>query len=302
MATFTPRHRLVRRFWDTVEHVNNAPIGIFDSGLGGLTVARAILDRLPGEDTIYLGDTANTPYGPRPLEEVRDIALKNLDYLAASGVKMLVIACNTATAAAYREAKEKYEDGQGIPVIEVVSPAATVADQVSATHNIGVIGTAGTVASGVYPATIGSLGEAEVHQSACPRFVEFVEAGVTEGDELFSVAEEYLAPLKEANVDTVVLGCTHYPLLESVISEVMGDQATIVSSSHATAEEVARVLESEGLEHDPRPADEEVSHVFLSTNGSQNFEVLSRRFLGPEATTFARVDVNKAPETTMGRD
>ncbi len=294
MATFTPHPRSGRGFWDTVKHVNNAPIGIFDSGLGGLTVARAILDRSPGEDTIYLGDTANTPYGPRPLEEVRDIALKNLDYLAGLGVKMLVIACNTATAAAYREAKEKYEDGLGIPVIEVVSPAATVADQVSATHNIGVIGTAGTVASGVYPATIGSLGESQVHQSACPRFVEFVEAGVTEGDELFSVAEEYLAPLKDANVDTVVLGCTHYPLLADVIGDVMGEATTIVSSSHATAEEVARALKREGLEHGPRPEGEEVSHVFLSTNGSQNFEVLSRRFLGPEATTFARVNVDEA--------
>lgn len=281
--------------------VKNAPIGIFDSGLGGLTVARAVLDCLPEEDIIYLGDTANTPYGPRPLEEVRELVLANLDYLASRGVKMIVIACNTATAAALGEAKERYEDGLGIPVIEVVTPAAAVAEEVSGNQKIGVIGTAGTVGSGVYPATLAHLGDSEVHQSACPRFVEFVESGVTDGDELFAVAEEYLAPLKDAGVDTVVLGCTHYPLLEGVIGEVMGEGTTLVSSSHATADQVAAVLDEMDLRREPRQDGEEPDHVFLSTSNSRSFEVLSRRFLGPEATVFEAVDMGLAAAATGGK-
>lgn len=283
--------------------MNNSPIGIFDSGLGGLTVARAVLDELPNEDIIYLGDTANTPYGPRDLDDVRGLVLQNLDYLASRGVKMIVIACNTATAATFSEAKERYEDGMGIPVIEVVTPAASVANSKSSNQTIGVIGTAGTVASGVYVDTLNEIGDAQVHQSACPRFVEFVEAGITDGDELFKVAEDYLAPLKEAGVDTVVLGCTHYPLLETVIGEVMGSSTRLVSSSHATADQVAKVLKERGLSHGERAAGEETAHLFLSTSESDRFEVLSRRFLGPEATVFEAVDVapKEAPASKVSQ-
>lgn len=274
--------------------MKNAPIGIFDSGLGGLTVARAILDVIPEEDIIYLGDTANIPYGPRRLEEVRELVLTNLDYLAARGVKMIVIACNTATAAALGDAKERYERGMGIPIVEVVTPAATEAAERTGNKNVGVIGTAGTVGSGVYVDTLRAIPEVNVHQSACPRFVEFVEDGVTGGEELLSVAREYLDPLKDANVDTVVLGCTHYPLLEDVIGEVMGEGTTLVSSSDATAKETLRVLIEENLLHSVRPAGEGPEYRFLSTNLNGKFEELSKRFLGPEATHFEAVDVRQS--------
>lgn len=273
------------------QRVKNSPIGIFDSGLGGLTVARAVIDALPNEDILYLGDTANTPYGPRPQEEVREMALNSLDYLVGEGVKMVVIACNTATAAAYQDAKKRYEDALGIPVVEVVTPASRVAEGQTTNGTVGIIGTTGTVESGIYPHTLQSAVDVEVHQSAAPKFVEYVESGVVDGPELFEVACEYLQPLKDAGVDTLVLGCTHYPLLEGVIGEVMGEDTTLVSSSVATASEVAKILEERKLLRGPRKPGSKAKHFFLSTGIDKTFEVLSRRFLGPEATDFQAVKV-----------
>ena len=229
--------------------MNDAPIGIFDSGVGGLTVARAILDQLPGERLLYIGAPANSPYGPKPLEQVRSMALNVMDELVDSGVKMLVIACNTATAAALDEARERYTKGMGIPVIEVISPAARTAAALTRSGRVGVIATAGTVNSGAYARALQGIPGLNLTQQACPRFVELAEAGITTGPQVLDVAKEYLEPLQAAAVDTLVLGCTHYPLLAGPISYVMGRNVALVSSSEETAKDVYRELAARNLLH-----------------------------------------------------
>ncbi len=258
----------------------DASIGVIDSGVGGLTVARAVIDQLPNESIRYIGDTAHGPYGPLPIAEVRNHALTLLDELADQGVKLLVIACNTASAAMFRDAKERYTDRRGIPVIEVIQPAVRTAVARTRTKKIGVIGTEGTIKSGAYQDSFVADPSLEVTAVACPRFVEFVEAGITTGDELFAVANDYLAPLKAANVDTVVLGCTHYPLLSAAIQFVMGPNVSLVSSDDATAYEVYQTL----LTHDLfRTATTPPSHSFETTGGDrERFRLLAHRFLGLE--------------------
>ena len=261
----------------------DAPIGIFDSGVGGLTVARAVLDQLPHEPVTYVGDTARGPYGPRPLAQVREFAMEIMDSLVADGVKMLVIACNSASAATLRDARERYD----VPVIEVVHPAVRRAAAATRNQRIGVIGTEMTITSRAYDDAFAAAPDLTLVSVACPRFVEFVEAGVTGGDELISVAREYLEPLQEAGVDTVVLGCTHYPLLTGVLSYVMGDGVTLVSSAEETAKDVYRTLVADGLVRDPSLP--EPTHRFLATGDPREFQRLGRRFLGPEigtVTTF----------------
>lgn len=265
----------------------NAPLGIFDSGVGGLTVSRAIIDQLPGESTMYVGDTANSPYGPLPIAEVRANALGVMDELVDAGVKLLVIACNSASSAVLRDARERYTARYGIPVVEVIQPAVRRA--VAATRNgkIGVIGTLATVGSRAYEDAFAAAPQLSITSVACPRFVEFVENGITASQELMETAEEYLAPLKAAGVDTLVLGCTHYPLLTGVISYVMGEDVTLVSSAEETAKDVYREL----MRHDlAREASETPTHQFLATGDAQSFEVLARRFLGPEVLAVEQVD------------
>lgn len=256
--------------------MTDAPIGIFDSGFGGLTVARAVLDQLPHEPVIYLGDTARQPYGPKPISEVREYALDCLDHLVAQDVKALVIACNSASAAVLRDARERYD----VPVVEVIVPATRRA--VSATRNghIGVICTQATATSKAYDDAFAANPGIHLHTQACPRFVEFVEAGTTSGPELLEVARDYLRPLLDLSIDTLVLGCTHYPLLTGVLSYVMGNEVTLVSSAEETAKDVYALLVREGLERDPAlgaPA-----HRFLTTGRPEEFAELGRRFLGPE--------------------
>jgi glutamate racemase len=249
---------------------------MIDSGVGGLTVARAVLDQLPHEQLRYLGDTANSPYGPKPIAEVRALALAVMDELVATGVKALVIACNSASSACLADARERYD----VPVIEVVRPAVRRA--VAATRNgrVGVIGTTATITSGAYQDAFAAAAGVEVHAAACPLFAEFVERGVTSGRQLLGLAESYLAPLNAAGVDTLVLGCTHYPLLTGLLSVVMGDQVTLVSSAEETAKDVYKVLTERGL---LRPDDAaEPVHQFRTTGPSEAFGRLSRRFLGPE--------------------
>jgi glutamate racemase len=265
----------------------SAPIGIFDSGVGGLTVARAVIDQLPHESILYVGDTANGPYGPLPIAEVRANALGVMDELVDSGVKLLVIACNSASAAVLRDARERYTARYGIPVIEVIQPAVRRAVASTRSGRIGVIGTSATVGSRAYEDTFAAAPHLEVTSVACPRFVEYVEAGVTAGDELLSTAQGYLAPLQDAGVDTLVLGCTHYPLLTGVISYVMGDDVTLVSSAEETAKDVYRALVRHGLlQQDGVPP----QHHFIATGDADQFEVLARRFLGPEVRTVEHVD------------
>lgn len=254
--------------------MTNAPVGIFDSGVGGLTVARAILDQLPQEHVRYLGDTANVPYGPKPIAEVRAHALGCLDRLVEDGVKALVIACNSASAACLHDARERYS----VPVFEVIRPAVRRA--VAATRNgrVGVIGTTATITSGAYVDAFAAAPHVRVTGVACPQFVDFVERGITSGRALLGLAQSYLEPLQRADVDTLVLGCTHYPLLAGLIGLVMGDGVTLVSSADETAKEVYRVLtELDLLRDDPAPPE----HRFLATGEQAPFTRLAQRFLGP---------------------
>ncbi|MEI7659880.1 MAG: glutamate racemase [Actinomycetes bacterium] len=265
--------------------MSNAPIGIFDSGVGGLTVARAILDQLPNESTIYIGDTARGPYGPRPLAQVREFALETLDFLVDQGVKALVIACNTASAAMLRDARERYS----IPVIEVIQPAVRRAVAATRSGHIGVIGTNATIDSKAYLDAFAAAPQLEITSIACPLFVEFVERGETSGSEITKIARQYLEPIMKAKVDTLVLGCTHYPLLTGVISYVVGEGVTLVSSAEETAKDLYRTLvESNLLRANQSSAP---THKFLATGDAQAFESLARRFLGPEVTQVEHQDL-----------
>lgn len=254
--------------------MTNAPVGVFDSGVGGLTVARAILDQLPNEEVRYLADTAHVPYGTKPIAQVRAYALECLDRLIADGVKLLVIACNSASAACLHDARERYS----VPVVEVIRPAVRRAVATTRTGRVGVIGTTATITSGAYIDAFAAAPHVKVTGVACPAFVDYVERGITSGPELLRLAESYLEPLKQADVDTLVLGCTHYPLLAGMISFVMGDSVTLVSSADETAREVYRVLTEHGLlRTDPTPP----RHRFLATGDQEPFTRLAQRFLGP---------------------
>jgi glutamate racemase len=254
--------------------VNNAPVGVFDSGVGGLTVARAILDQLPGEQVRYLADTAHVPYGPKPIADVRAYALACLDRLVEDGVKLLVIACNSASAACLHDARERYS----VPVVEVIRPAVRRAVVATRTGQVGVIGTVATITSGAYTDAFAAAPQVTVHGVACPEFVDYIERGITSGPALHALAETYLRPLREAQVDTLVLGCTHYPLLSALISLVMGESVTLVSSADETAREVYRVLtELDLMRTDPEPP----RHRFLATGDQEPFTRLAQRFLGP---------------------
>ena len=253
----------------------DAPIGIFDSGVGGLTVARAIVDQLPDEDILYVGDTGNGPYGPLTIPDIRAHALAIGDDLVERGVKALVIACNTASSACLRDARERYP----VPVIEVIRPAVRRAVATTRSGRIGVIGTSATVASRAYDDAFAAAPHAEITSVACPRFVDFVERGITSGRQILGLAEGYLEPLQQARVDTVVLGCTHYPLLSGVIQLAMGDEVTLVSSAEETAKDVVRVLTRNDLLH-PH-TDRQAQRVFTATGDPVSFARLSTRFLGP---------------------
>ncbi|NQW74489.1 MAG: glutamate racemase [Candidatus Planktophila sp.] len=258
--------------------MSNASIGIFDSGVGGLTVARSILDQLPNESTIYIGDTARGPYGPRPLAQVREFALESLDFLVGQGVKAIVIACNTASAAMLRDARERYS----IPVIEVIQPAARRAVAATRSGHVGVIGTNATIDSAAYLDAFAAAPQLSITSIACPLFVEYVERGETSGPQITQIARAYFAPFIEAKIDTLVLGCTHYPLLTGIISYVMGGDVTLVSSAEETAKDLYRTL----VENDLLRAAQSTppTHTFLATGDAKAFENLARRFLGPEVT------------------
>jgi len=268
--------------------MSDAPIGIFDSGVGGLTVARAVIDQLPHESILYIGDTANSPYGPQPLADVRAHALAVMDDLVAAGVKMLVIACNSASSAVLRDARERYTVAQGVPVVEVILPAVRRAVAATRSGRVGVIGTQATVTSRAYDDAFAAAPHLRLTTTACPRFVEFVERGETSGEELLAVARSYLAPVLAADVDTLVLGCTHYPLLTGVISYVVGDGVTLVSSAEETAKDVYRTLVAHHLQ---APAGATPSYSFLATGDPKAFDRLARRFLGPEVGAQSAAEI-----------
>lgn len=265
--------------------MSNAPIGIFDSGVGGLTVARAIIDQLPNESTIYIGDTARGPYGPRKIAEVREFSLEIIEFLVNRGCKAVVIACNTASSAMLRDARERFQ----IPIIEVIQPAARRAVAATRSGKVGVIGTNATIDSGSYLDAFAAAPQLQITSKACPRFVEYVERGETSGAEITAIAREYLKPMIEADVDTLVLGCTHYPLLTGVISYVMGEGVTLVSSAEETAKDLYRVLVEKNLLREVSTT--LPTHEFLATGDSSQFEILARRFLGPEVSKVHHQDL-----------
>ena len=260
----------------------DAPIGLFDSGFGGLTVARAVTDQLPHEDIVYLGDTARAPYGPRPLSEVRQYALESLDYLVAQDVKALVIACNSASSAVLRDARERYD----VPVVEVILPAARRAVKATRNGRVGVICTQATATSQIYDDALAAVPDVELFTSVCAQFVDYVERGITSGPQILDLAREYLAPLQQAQVDTLVLGCTHAPLLTGVLGYVLGDGVTMVSSADESAKEVFTTLTDLDL---VRTGERTPTRRFLTTGSPEKFEGIGRRLMGGFVTDVAQV-------------
>lgn len=252
--------------------MNPQPVGIFDSGIGGLTVAREIFHRLPAESTIYFGDTARVPYGPKSPETVRRYSLEILEWLLGQGVKAVVIACNTSTA----HALEALTAASPVPVLGVIEPGARAAIRVAAGAPIGVIGTAGTVASDAYRrAILRGAPEATVLQQACPLFVPFVEEGWFDHPAVELVAKDYLAPL--AGVKTMVLGCTHYPLLKPMLARQLGPDVAMIDSAEETARVLGEILRRDGLEAGNSAT---ATHRFVVSDDEARFLAVGSRFVG----------------------
>ncbi|MBA2291478.1 MAG: glutamate racemase [Gemmatimonadales bacterium] len=265
--------------------MNTAPIGIFDSGIGGLTVARAIHELLPHESTIYLGDTARVPYGPKSPETVRRYSREIADWLSRQGVKAVVVACNTATAHALSSLREQLP----MPVIGVIEPGARAAAASTQSGAVGVIGTAGTISSGAYRRALeASRPGARIVERACPLFVPLVEEGWLSHPATRAVAEEYLGTVRSAGVDVLVLGCTHYPLLKPLIGDVMGGDTALIDSAHETARELVTVLQRHGI---AAPAGSVATHRYVVTDDVERFERVGAVFLGERLTGVEHVDV-----------
>ena len=264
-------------------------IGVFDSGVGGLTVVRAILDLLPAEPVVYFGDTARSPYGPRPLDEIRGFAREIAAELLRRDVKMLVVACNSVEVAAI----EDLTADAGVPVIGVVEPGVRAALRATRNGRIGVIGTEATIASRAYDRAVARAdADVELVSGACPAFVPHVERGDTTSDELLAAARGYLSPLRDAGVDTLILGCTHYPLLSGLIQVVMGPDVVLISSAEEVAKDVyATLVRSDLLRADEAPP----THEFLSSGDPESFLALGGRFLGPEVVEVRATRVDPRP-------
>jgi glutamate racemase len=253
--------------------MDDRPIGVFDSGVGGLTVLHECLVTLPHEDFVYLGDHARLPYGPRPLEEVRRFAREIGSYLETQGVKLVVVACNSATAAALPELQTELR----VPVVGVIAPEAHAAVQATRNRRIGLLATEATVASGRYEQLVRALDAgAEVLAVACPRLVPLIEGDDPFAEATVDAVREYAAPLKDAGVDTVILGCTHYPLIRPILQRVFGREVTLVFSAEETAREVAETLARKRIEND---AAREGAYRFLSTGDPETFREMGHRFL-----------------------
>ncbi|SDK41706.1 glutamate racemase [Sediminibacillus albus] len=250
------------------------PIGVIDSGVGGLTVARELMRQLPREELVYLGDTLRCPYGPRTEEEVIQFTWEMVDFLMNKKIKMLVVACNTATAFALEQLQRELP----IPVIGVIQPGARAAIKSTQNLHIGVIGTEGTIKSEAYPLALKNI-NANIHINAlaCPRFVPMVEQGVLSGEEAYKVVSETLVPLKKKNhIDTLILGCTHYPLLRDTVQKVIGEHVTIISSGEETAREVSAIM---GYQEKLFKGNREPQHKFYTTGEPTVFETISQAWL-----------------------
>ena len=265
--------------------MDDRPIGMFDSGFGGLTVARALIDLLPAEHLVYLGDTGRYPYGPRALSEVRRFAGQITDHLVREhDVKLVIVACNTAAAAGLEELQARVD----APVIGVIEPGVRSLARATHSGRVGVIGTVGTVSSGAYQGAVARVApQLELVSAACPGFVEFVERGETRSDQVTVLAERLLAPVREAKVDALLLGCTHYPFLARTISDVMGRDVVLVDSADETAFEVRHLLEGTALARDPGAGPG--THRWLSSGDVGVFRRLGREMLGPELDAVGAV-------------
>lgn len=255
--------------------MNSNPIGIFDSGLGGLTVARAVIEVLPHESIVYFGDTARFPYGPKPLDEVKRNADEVISFLIEQHVKLVVVACNSASSALFRLGRPKLD----VPLVTVIDPPAQTAARLTRNRRIGIVGTEATISSRQYEeAIVRTRQPVEVFAKACPDFVDLAERGETVSALVLETAERYLADLKAADVDTLILGCTHYPLLQATIQYVMGPDVLLVSSAEETAKDVYTVLVANDLlRKDPSAP----TYEFYASGDEEEFGVLGPRFLGP---------------------
>ncbi len=264
------------------------PVGMFDSGFGGLTVARALIDLLPAEDLVYIGDTGRYPYGPRSLDEVADFAHELTEELVERrDVKLVVVACNTAAAAALESLQDRFP----VPVIGVIEPGVRALAEATRTGRVGVIGTVGTINSGAYQHAVQMASpSSELISLACPGFVEFVERGEFGSEQVHVLADRLLAPAREAKVDALLLGCTHYPYLARTISDVMGRDVVLVSSADETAFEVRRQLEALGLLRHDAPGHLGAQR-FVTTGDVHWFRELGRQLLGPELESAERLEL-----------
>jgi glutamate racemase len=268
--------------------LRDQPIGVFDSGIGGLTVVRALLDELPDESIIYFGDTARVPYGPKSAETVRRYAVQIGEWLVTQGVKCVVVACNTATA----HALTALQQALPVPVIGVIEPGARAAIKATQSNGVGVMGTAGTIASGAYERALRRLSPGiRVRALACPLLVPLVEEGWLDHAATRLIVHEYLAPFGGADIDTLVLGCTHYPLLASMIAAEAGSRVRLIDSARETASETARLLRENATARAKSPPSTPV-HRFVASDAPDHFLTLGRRFLGDtidrvEHVTFA---------------
>ncbi len=265
--------------------MDTRPIGVFDSGLGGLTVLREIMKAVPDEDIIYFGDTARVPYGPRDLEEVRRFVFRITRFLFEKHVKLIVIACNTSTAAALSDLDQKY----GIPVIGVIEPGARTAVCNTANKRVGVIATEGTVDSRAYDKAISELdGSIKVYSVAAPKLVEYVEKGILDGGELDRAICSYINPLLQKNIDALIMGCTHFPLIEKNITSCSGNNIKVISSAVETAIDVKKILKEKGIE---APKGRKPSRIFYETGLASHFFEVGRMFLGEEITGVVSIDL-----------
>jgi glutamate racemase len=263
----------------------NRPIGVFDSGIGGLTVLKEIIEELPAESTIYLGDTARVPYGIRSAETVVRYSFENTRFLSSRDIKLLVVACNTASAVGLSAIKNSIP----IPVIGVIEPGAKAAARATKNKRIGVIGTEATVKSSSYTRAIKAIDESiEVYGLSCPLFVPLVEEGWTRGPVATMVAREYLGGMKEKGIDTVVLGCTHYPLLKEVIAGVLGEDVTLIDSAVETAHEIRTALKVLGLR---REQNDSPTREFYVTDSPERFLKVGESFLGQKIVHIEKADV-----------
>lgn len=262
----------------------SSAIGIFDSGIGGLTVLKEVRAELPAEDIVYFGDTAHLPYGTKSKETITKFSIDNVNFLQGFDVKIVIVACNTATALALDTLKEKFT----VPVIGVIEPGARQALKKTRNGRIGVIGTKSTIGSGSYEACLKNLdASVKVYSESCPLFVPFVEEGWLDGDVVTKVAKIYLDQLKSFKIDTLILGCTHYPLLSKIIQKTLGDKVKLVNSAEETAKEAKRLLDKLSLRQ-PKAKKNQQSRFYVSDEPEQ-FRTLGERFLGRSIPSVAKV-------------